>query len=485
MVVTLLAGCGGGGGGGAWRRNAHSSRWKLRAGEGRQRLDRWRRTAETAAAAGGGGGGAGGAGSEGAIQGADVRLFDSAGNLLGTAVSDAKGLVTLDPCGKTGPFLVEFVGNDTAKYFDEGIATKNVVVALKSEGVATRSERVATKAAADAAAWVPFGPGEKISAYVPDLEHGLVVSPLTNAAVEEVKRSGVMPVTVEVLNAANEKMRAIFNAQFAGSGVGVEDITKVPSIVYSVESLRSLNDDPRGRYAQMLAALAKAAAEFNEGLPNPARQMTKQLTLDLSDGVIDGKDSTGASVAPAASRAYDWQQLPAALVAQTAGRLTRLTTGSGTVTISSSTGSVPCPSGTGDCFAWGSKVTLSAQPAAGWVFQGWSACAGTGPCQLTMSGDKEVTATFSQQTASRTLSVQSVGTGKGSFVSAPAGISCAGACSAAYSSGTAVTVTATPAAGSTFDGWSGACTGKGSCTVTMDEDRNVTATFTSAPGRPR
>jgi hypothetical protein len=40
-----------------------------------------------------------------------------------------------------------------------------------------------------------------------------------------------------------------------------------------------------------------------------------------------------------------------------------------------------------------------------------------------------------------------------------------------------VTLTATPAAGSTFTSWSGACTGSGGCTVTMSAARTVTATF--------
>ncbi|MGN6217033.1 MAG: InlB B-repeat-containing protein [Solirubrobacterales bacterium] len=43
--------------------------------------------------------------------------------------------------------------------------------------------------------------------------------------------------------------------------------------------------------------------------------------------------------------------------------------------------------------------------------------------------------------------------------------------------GQAVTLTATPAAGLSFLGWSGACAGTGSCEVTMDEAKEVTATF--------
>jgi beta-lactam-binding protein with PASTA domain len=40
-----------------------------------------------------------------------------------------------------------------------------------------------------------------------------------------------------------------------------------------------------------------------------------------------------------------------------------------------------------------------------------------------------------------------------------------------------VTLTATPAAGSTFAGWSGACAGTGLCNLTMSADQTVTATF--------
>ena len=46
-----------------------------------------------------------------------------------------------------------------------------------------------------------------------------------------------------------------------------------------------------------------------------------------------------------------------------------------------------------------------------------------------------------------------------------------------YASGTTVTVIATPSAGFTFDRWSGACSGAGACTVTMDSSKTVTANF--------
>ena len=52
---------------------------------------------------------------------------------------------------------------------------------------------------------------------------------------------------------------------------------------------------------------------------------------------------------------------------------------------------------------------------------------------------------------------------------------------ATYNSGTVVTLTATADSGSTFSGWTGVCSGTGTCQVTMDAAKNVTATFTYAP----
>lgn len=76
------------------------------------------------------------------------------------------------------------------------------------------------------------------------------------------------------------------------------------------------------------------------------------------------------------------------------------------------------------------------------------------------------------------LSVVTSGTGTGTV--SGTGISCGNTCSASYASGTVLTLTAAPATGSTFAGWSGGgCSGTGSCTVTMNAATSVTATFNS------
>ena len=79
--------------------------------------------------------------------------------------------------------------------------------------------------------------------------------------------------------------------------------------------------------------------------------------------------------------------------------------------------------------------------------------------------------------SSYALSVVSAGTGSGAVTSSPAGISCGTICSGSFVPGTSVVLTASPNASSTFTGWSGACSGTGTCTVTMSATGSVTATF--------
>jgi uncharacterized repeat protein (TIGR03803 family) len=74
------------------------------------------------------------------------------------------------------------------------------------------------------------------------------------------------------------------------------------------------------------------------------------------------------------------------------------------------------------------------------------------------------------------LTVSVTGTGTGTVTSSPMGINCGTICSTTFASGT-VALTANAGAGSTFTGWSGACSGTGVCNVTMNAAQSVTATF--------
>ena len=88
------------------------------------------------------------------------------------------------------------------------------------------------------------------------------------------------------------------------------------------------------------------------------------------------------------------------------------------------------------------------------------------------------TLTVRDQVGRVSLSVIRAGAGTGSVSSSPPGISCGTDCSEPYDSGTSVTLTASPASGSTFNGWNGCDAVSGAiCTVTMSASRSVTATF--------
>lgn len=151
-------------------------------------------------------------------------------------------------------------------------------------------------------------------------------------------------------------------------------------------------------------------------------------------------------------------------------------TGSGTVT--SSPSGVSCPGVCSSTFTFGTTVTLSASPAAGYTFGGWSgACSGTGICIVTMNAAVGVNATFNAVPESLSVSV-SGGTGSGTVISSPAGISCPGVCGTSFSHGTNVFLTASPSSGFGFSGWSGACSGNSTtCSLTMNAAKSVTATF--------
>jgi hypothetical protein len=70
-------------------------------------------------------------------------------------------------------------------------------------------------------------------------------------------------------------------------------------------------------------------------------------------------------------------------------------------------------------------------------------------------------------------------TGTGTVTSIPTGINCGPTCSANFASGTTISLTATPASGFQFAGWSGGCSGTTTCTVAMTKATTVSADFTA------
>jgi len=155
--------------------------------------------------------------------------------------------------------------------------------------------------------------------------------------------------------------------------------------------------------------------------------------------------------------------------------------GNGSGTVSTTPAGIDCGATCSAQFDHGTSLILSASPSPGSVFAGWN---GTGACDgststscgsFLLTGPLNVTATFNLQ--QHTLTVSSTGSGSGTVSSDPVGISCGSTCSAQFNHGTSVTLTATPAVGSSFVEWNGACTGSGPCVVSMTQAQGVNATF--------
>ena len=150
--------------------------------------------------------------------------------------------------------------------------------------------------------------------------------------------------------------------------------------------------------------------------------------------------------------------------------------------VTSAPAGIDCGSDCSESYPQGTMITLTANPLnANNVFTSWSGnaagCGTSRTCtQMLTSSSFSAVATF--QPVTRSLSVSKTGTGTVS--SSPSGINCGSTCSSSYQQGSMVTLTATPASGFTFQGWTGACGGTGSCVVTMDADKTVTATFVSS-----
>jgi hypothetical protein len=90
-----------------------------------------------------------------------------------------------------------------------------------------------------------------------------------------------------------------------------------------------------------------------------------------------------------------------------------------------------------------------------------------------------LTASYATTLSAYTLTVST--SGSGTVSSSPAGIDCGTDCVESYLSGTSVTLTATPAAGASFAGWSGACSGTAAnCTLSLSGSTSVGANFASA-----
>lgn len=163
--------------------------------------------------------------------------------------------------------------------------------------------------------------------------------------------------------------------------------------------------------------------------------------------------------------------------------------GGGTLTASVNGAQLPCIGAScSTTQPGGTLITLAARPDDGSTFAGWSgACTGTAPsCSFALRADSTVTASFEKQAASQ-VSLLVTSAGKGTLSARLNGQSVActvTGCTATGAPGSVLTVTATPAEGAMFAGWSGVCSGSApTCNVTLSTNGRIAmATFKPRPG---
>jgi len=244
--------------------------------------------------AGGGSGGAGGAGALGRFRGAIVSVRLADGELLGEAPVGEDGLVTVHACDYDGVVEVEVRGQPGAQYWDESLD-----------------------------AWVDFPQGQSIHAVLSAVTGHFGITPLTEAVYQYLSagslrvgdvsaneptgkspgRAKTVP-TPDDIAAANRLIRDVINAS-VDAVWALDDPSGFLVSIGPETAAESVPANPAGRYALLVAAFAHQAKTFNPQVASPALAWSQQFGRDLSDGVLNGVDASGAPVAPAEDRVYD------------------------------------------------------------------------------------------------------------------------------------------------------------------------------------
>jgi hypothetical protein len=212
-----------------------------------------------------------------------------------------------------------------------------------------------------------------------------------------------------------------------------------------------------------------------------------ETTAQLTTGLPNGFESTVWGSNPSINNGYP-NLLP-----------------QGAVVPTTALASSPNPSTVGQSVIFTATVSVNAGTPTGTVtFYDGATAIGTGPLSsgtATFStaslsiGSHSITAVYGgdsnfatskSSVLTQTVNASSVSlsvsiAGNGTVTSSPSGVNCTSTCSPSFPAGTAVTLTATAGSGSYFSGWTGACSGTGSCVVTMNSAQSVSATFVSGP----
>lgn len=296
------------------------------------------------------------------------------------------------------------------------------------------------------------------------------VSITLSPATATVKTGATQQFTATVTGAANSAVTwSVNNIAGGNATMGTISATGLYTAPASV---------PTPNIVTVMASTDGASATATVTISSPSGSRRLKWTVSGSVTSAVGSLSFGGTVTlPASGGSGSFTSSPATFTITVSGSNFSITgSGFGAGSGASCTGSA----------SGGGSITSSAT---GFSAQG--SLSGTLQCEFadgstqnyTISGSFTVTASPLVAVQQFNLMTGTSGTGSGKISSSPGGTSCGSGC-LSFAAGTVVTLTATPNSGSTFAGWSGACSGAGTCTVTMNSNQTVTAVFNLSSTSP-
>ncbi|OFV89315.1 MAG: hypothetical protein A3J75_01140 [Acidobacteria bacterium RBG_16_68_9] len=222
---------------------------------------------------------------------------------------------------------------------------------------------------------------------------------------------------------------------------------------------------------------ATSAHHYSASIHGFNPQHVRDVAVDVNgDVVIVGSTGSGATdfggIATTTAGGFIARFTP---VERTHERVAVLRPGTGAGTVVGDSGLIDCGFRCADGYPIGTSVTLTATPDAASFFSAWNgdcASAGTSPCTLVVDRAMSAGAVFTANVT--TLKAVPSGAGAGTIASTGSEIDCGAACSFDFDTLDTVTLVATPAPGSVFQRWGGACSGTTtSCEVVLDGENRV------------
>jgi hypothetical protein len=290
---------------------------------------------------------------------------------------------------------------------------------------------------------------------------------------------------------AGVRLFRVANAASAPSVVSVTRVSPNPSsvtpLVYEVTFSEAVTGvDSADFSVTVTGSVTGAAATVLSGsgttwlvaVSRTGGQGTLRLNVVDNDSIVDAEgnplNGLGVSVPYTAGESFTVHPpvtittttLPSAIQGTPYSQVITATAGIAPYTFSVLSGTLPAG------LSLAANGTLSGTPTAAGVAN-FTVQAGD-------SGGSADTQSLPLTVLSSTYPVSVTVSGSGTVNSSPTGIACGAACSAPFATGSTVSLGAVPAPGFNFAGWSGACTGTGTCVVVVDGEKSVTATFSPA-----